>query len=311
MTGFVFHKDYLKHNPGIFGHPERRERLNVILNTFEKFSAADNVILHRPQPAQENQIALAHSTEYIEEMVEFCRKGGYHHSMESELNSDSHNAALLAVGGGIEACDKVLEGEWVNAFCAVRPPGHHATINRAMGFCMFNNIAIAAAYLLKQGVEGVLIVDWDVHHGNGTQNIFYDSNRVFFYSTHQRNLYPFGSGQEEQTGEGQGIGFTLNRPLTPGTSGDEHVSIIKKDLDKITEDFNPGFALISCGFDSCKGDLLGSLNLEDEHYAEMTKAVGEVAGGKVVSFLEGGYDLNLLGGCFGAHFEALVNLAEG
>jgi acetoin utilization deacetylase AcuC-like enzyme len=226
--------------------------------------------------------------------------------MESNLNPDSWNAALLSAGAGVQAVDKVIAGEWDNAFCAVRPPGHHSTSNQALGFCMFNNIAITAACALKKGLSKILIVDWDVHHGNGTQDIFYRSSQVFFYSMHQHNLYPPFSGQESDDGEGEGEGFTLNRPLKPGTPGNLQVEIFIQDLEEITRSFHPQLVLISCGFDSCDGDLLGSLKLEKSHYAQMTAEVLKIVPGKVISFLEGGYNLQLIGDMFGAHFSTLM-----
>lgn len=300
MTGFVFHQAYFKHNPG-WGHPERPERLNAVLSAYEEFPFKDKTVLHTPKPATEEQITSVHTPEYYHAISEVCRLNIYHRLMESELNSHSWEAALLAAGGGIEACRRVLSGEWNNAFCALRPPGHHAISNSAMGFCLFNNIAISAKFLLENGVNKILIADWDVHHGNGTQAAFYESDRVFFYSVHQRNLYPYGSGNEDQTGAGKGEGYTLNRPLPAGTPGDEHLSVFLEDLRSIISGFKPDIVLISSGFDSCEGDYVGSMNLEAEHYAEMTKKAGEAAEGKIVSFLEGGYSLDQLKKCFNAH----------
>jgi acetoin utilization deacetylase AcuC-like enzyme len=309
MTGLIFHEQYIRHNPG-WGHPESPDRLKVIKRAYDSYHLRDKTTLHSPKPALEKEIILVHDPAYYLEMGRMCKGGFYHPMMESELSEDTWEAALLAVGGGIEACNKVLAGEWHNAFCAVRPPGHHATPYHAMGFCMFNNIAIAAVHLLEKGVEKVLIVDWDVHHGNGTQETFYGNKQVFFYSTHQRNLYPYGSGEEEQIGIEEGEGFTLNRPLKAGTSGEEHLRIFLQDLEAITQNFQPEFALISAGFDSMAVDLLGKLNLEESHLRKMTEAVSRVAKGKVVSFLEGGYNLVLLEKGFLAHLDELVKLGE-
>ena len=308
MTGFVYHQACLQHLPG-WGHPERPERLTAIKGAYDKLSAPGKTTLHTPRPASEADITAVHSREYFREMQTFCLTGGYHRFMESELDSASWEAALLAAGGGVEACEKVLSGEWNNAFCALRPPGHHATPASAMGFCLFNNIAIAAANLLKKGAEKILIVDWDVHHGNGTQEIFYSSDEIFYYSTHQRNLYPYGSGDEIQTGAGKGEGFTLNRPIEPGASGDEHLRLFLGDLETIEKRFQPDFALISCGFDACAGDTLGRLNLSGAHLAEMTRAISRLAGGKVVSFLEGGYNLDSIVEGFNGHFQALIDFS--
>lgn len=309
MTGFIFHADCVKHNPGP-GHPERPERLLRIKEAYDDLSQREKTFLLTPRAAALEEISRVHSEIHISRMEKICLNQGYHPRMESELNQASWNAALLAAGGGIEACEKVASGEWQNAFCAVRPPGHHATADEAMGFCIFNNIAIAAAHLLTIGVEKIAIIDWDVHHGNGTQEAFYQSDRVFFYSIHQRNLYPYLSGLEEQTGAGIGEGFTLNRPLEPGTSGDDQLSVFLQDMERIEREFRPEFALVSCGFDSCAGDSIGSLNLQNHHYQEMTVAVSRIAKGKLVSFLEGGYNLKLLGGLFRTHFETMVKLND-
>ena len=307
MTGFIYHQAYLQHNPG-WGHPESSDRLKVIKQAYDNLNRRDKTILHTPRPATEDEITAVHTGEYFREMRTVCLTGGYHRGIESELDSASWEAALFAAGGGIEASEKVLSGEWNNAFCALRPPGHHATPNLAMGFCLFNNIAAAAAQLLKKGAGKILIVDWDVHHGNGTQEIFYSSDEVFYYSTHQRNLYPYGSGDESQTGAGKGEGFTLNRPIEPGAPADEYLRLFHQDLNTIEGRFQPEIALISCGFDVCKGDTLGRLNLSGVHLAEMTQAVSRLAGGKIVSFLEGGYNLNSIVDGFIGHFQALLDL---
>ena len=307
-TGFVYHQDYEEHKPG-FWHPECPERVMVIKKAFDSLDTGNKAEIFSPRLALESELLMVHTGKHVASMREMCETSQYHAGMEADLNLQTWQASLRAAGGGIEACRKVMSGEWVNAFCAVRPPGHHATSDSAMGFCMFNNIAIAAAFLLKSGVVRILIVDWDVHHGNGTQEIFYESERVFFYSTHQQNLYPAFSGLESQTGSGKGLNFTLNRPLMPGTSGENHLEIFKTDLEKIGDKFKPDFVLISCGFDSTREDMLGSLNLLPDHYREMTSMVSNMADDRVVSFLEGGYNLSLLGNLFSEHFSGLMEIA--
>lgn len=308
ITGFVYHPDYEEHKPG-FWHPECPERVMVIKRAFDSLDTGNKAVLFSPRLAVEDELKMVHTEQHVSLMHEMCAGGYYHAGMEADLNMQTWQAALRAAGAGIEASVKILSGEWVNAFCAGRPPGHHATSNSAMGFCMFNNLAVAAAYLLKSGVDRILIADWDVHHGNGTQEIFYESERVFFYSTHQRNLYPAFSGLESQTGTGKGLNFTLNRPLPPGTSGDAHLEIFRADLEEIAKKFKPDFALISCGFDSSIDDTLGSLNLQSQHYCEMTSIVSSMADDRVVSFLEGGYNLNLMGDLFSVHFSMLMEIA--
>ena len=303
-TGFVYHPDYEKHVP-FAGHPECPDRVIVIKKAYEQL-ANINTELFAPRIADKSELKIVHTETHISQMRKMCKEMIYHGGMESILNPQTWQSALRAAGGGIEACNKVLLDEWKNAFCAVRPPGHHAWIDASLGFCMFNNIAIAAAFLLESGVGKILIADWDVHHGNGTQQAFYESDRVFFYSMHQADFYPPFSGLKDQIGRGKGTNYTLNHPIPAGTTGDAQFEMFKNDIDQITDKFTPDFVLISCGFDSCAGDHLGSLNLESNHYAEMTAIVSNFTEGRIVSFLEGGYNLKILGNLFEAHFSELI-----
>jgi acetoin utilization deacetylase AcuC-like enzyme len=221
--------------------------------------------------------------------------------MEGDVDEATLEAAFLAAGAGITAVQAVMDGEFTNAFCAVRPPGHHATASQSMGFCLFNNIAIAAAYLLeKTDISRILIADWDLHHGNGTQGIFYDSCRVFYFSTHQWGIFP-GSGAVSETGGGEGRGFTLNRPLMMGDGDKEIIAAFEEELVPAMEEFRPEFVLLSAGFDAHEADPLGSLRITDAGFRRLSGIVCEIAdrhaGGRLVAFLEGGYNLDVLGRC--------------
>ncbi|MBM3792368.1 MAG: histone deacetylase, partial [Acidobacteria bacterium] len=224
---------------------------------------------------------------------------------------ESYSIALQAAGGVLQAVDAVIGGKAKNAFCAVRPPGHHATPDRGMGFCVFNNVAIAARYAqARHGVERVLIADWDVHHGNGTQDVFYRDGTVFFMSTHQSPLYP-GTGKREETGEGAGEGTTMNRPFPPGAGNRQIVAAFRDDLLPAARKFKPDLTLISAGFDSRAGDSLGEFEVDDDGFRELTGIMLEIAGiaggGRLISVLEGGYNIEGLASAAVAHLEVLVH----
>ena len=229
---------------------------------------------------------------------------------DTRISRESFDVAVLAVGAAITAVDAAMKEEGGRAFSLVRPPGHHATRERAMGFCLFNNAAIAARYAqAKHGLENVLIIDWDVHHGNGTQEIFWTDPSVFYFSTHQYPYYP-GTGSRGERGAGRGEGFTLNVPLRAGTPSRDHRQAFAEALNEIEAKFHPDLVIISAGFDSRRGDPLGGLMLEDTDFAEMTKDVLRLADkhahGRVIGLLEGGYNLDLLGGSVKSHVEAML-----
>lgn len=264
------------------------------------------------RPASEDEIAMAHSREYIATVKRDVRGGAHNLSTgDTAVGPRSLDVALEAVGGVLNAVDMVLGGRAKNAFCAVRPPGHHATAVRGMGFCVFNNIAIAARYAQKKhGISRVLIADWDVHHGNGTQDIFYDDGSVFFFSSHQSPWYP-GTGAAGETGDGAGKGSTMNCPFPAGAGRAEVVGALRERLIPAMDAFKPELVMISAGFDSRLGDPLGQFRLTDEDFADLTRMLMDVAekhaDGRLVSVLEGGYSLSGLAAGVGAHVKTLTH----
>jgi acetoin utilization deacetylase AcuC-like enzyme len=227
------------------------------------------------------------------------------------MSSETYEVALAAAGGVLAAVDAVMDGKVENAFCAVRPPGHHALKDKAMGFCFFNNVAIAARYVQKKHkLSKVLIVDWDVHHGNGTQAAFYDDPTVLYFSVHQHPFYP-GSGTESEKGTGEGLNYTINVPLPSGSGDAEYRKAFEEKLLPAALAFKPDFVLVSAGFDAAEGDRLGGMKVTPEGYAELTHVVREIARkschGRVVSLLEGGYDLDALAASVEAHIRVLMD----
>jgi acetoin utilization deacetylase AcuC-like enzyme len=299
--------DFLMNHRTADGHPECPERLTVIAKALDVFR---DLIVLRSRKARLDEIALCHDPRYVEDVLKLIEAG------ETELAGgdvsvckESGNVALHAAGGVIDAVDAVLTGNVQNAFCAVRPPGHHARPAAAMGFCIFNNIAIAARHAQRQhGVERVAIVDWDVHHGNGTEEMFYSDSSVLYFSTHQWPWYP-GTGLASETGVGKGAGLTINCPLPAGSGRDEILGAFCDRLLPALENYRPQFLLISAGFDSRAGDPLGQFRLTDQDFADLTRMLLDFAAGscsgKVVSALEGGYNLSSLGEAVKFHVSQL------
>ena len=300
-----------KHDTG-FGHPEQPARNKAVLKALNINGLSDNFRKVEPRPCKDVDVLRCHSKQYLNTVKQDVATEKTHLSTgDTTICPASLDIGRLAAGATLAAVDAVVEGKASNAFCVVRPPGHHATPDKGMGFCIFNNIAIAARYAQKiHGIGKVLIVDWDVHHGNGTQDVFYEDETVFFFSTHQSPWYP-GTGKPDETGKGKGLGCTLNRPFPAGSGRDKIVeNAFGQDLLAAMNGFRPELLLISTGFDSRTGDPLGQFRLNDDDFASLTGIVidiaKEYADGKVVSVLEGGYDLDGLGKATISHAQKLL-----
>ena len=302
---------YREHLVGRVGHPERPERYDAVVRALEKSGLAQDLMPVKPREAAEEELLLCHTPKYLKIARHDVDAGLPSLSTgDTDIGRNSWDVASHAVGGVLNAVDAVISGQARNAFCAVRPPGHHASAGRGMGFCLFNNVAIAARYAQrKHGLQRLMIVDWDVHHGNGTQDIFYPDPAVFFFSSHQWPLYP-GTGRADETGEGRGLGTTMNFPFPAGSGRAEILGAVQNSLMPAAEKFRPELLLISAGFDSRIGDLLGQFTLTDDDFADLTRAVMEMAerhaAGRVVSLLEGGYNLSGLASAATRHVETLA-----
>ena len=319
-TGFLLHSASPLHDTG-WGHPEHQGRLRALASAVEKDlpALAGRVVQVEAPEAAEEDLTAVHTASHVAHVREVTRRAETSEQLQrvdadTVVSPASWAAALGSAGAAIEACRQVADGRLANAFVAARPPGHHATPDRAMGFCLFNSVAVAARRLQKDGwADRVLILDWDVHHGNGTQDIFWEDGSVFFCSLHQSPHWP-GTGAAEERGAGAGEGFTLNIPLAPGTSAAEHRAAFADALDRIDTLFHPDFVLVSAGFDCLAGDPLGDLRLEPADLHAMTRALLERAdawcGGRVVALLEGGYDPGRTGQGAVAVIRALAGLTS-
>lgn len=308
-TGYISDPFYLKHENE--PHPENPGRLTAIQNNIESSKYYNNLTLIQPRKATIEDIAKVHDKGYIRSVEESCRSGVRNLDADTVICPDSYEAALLSAGAGLEAVDKILEGTVSNAFCAVRPPGHHAEHDRAMGFCLFNNVGVIARYAqdVKQ-LDKVFIFDWDVHHGNGTQHSFYKDSSVFYSSTHQYPFYP-GTGSDDETGTGDGLGTTFNLPMRAYSGDADYIHTIENKLIPAIQKFNPDLIIISAGFDAHKNDPLAQIELSTECYGEMTRQLVETANdvcdGRILSMLEGGYDYSALADSVQLHTETLLN----
>jgi acetoin utilization deacetylase AcuC-like enzyme/formylglycine-generating enzyme required for sulfatase activity len=309
-TGFLYDDIYIKHLTGS-GHPEAPERLTVIVNRLKDKGLYGQLSEIESSPAPVEWITTVHSREYVERVRQSCQRNvKYLDTMDVPISEESYDAAVAAVGGVLSAVDDVIDGKIENAFCAVRPPGHHAMEDTAMGFCIFNNIAIAARYIQnKYLLERVLIVDWDVHHGNGTQAAFYDDPNVLYFSVHQYPFYPM-TGDESERGTGKGLNYNINVPMPAGCGDSEYKEAFEEIFKPAALAFEPEFVLISAGFDAQEWDLLGGMGVTAEGFADLTRIVKGLAErcceGRVVSILEGGYNLENLPDAVEAHIRVLM-----
>lgn len=313
-TGFVYDERYLLHNTGDW-HPETAERLRVIVNGLKESGLLEKLILIEPEPANQRWIEAVHHVNYIMRFSDACAMGMPElDHQENAICRDSYDAALLAVGGVLKAIDYMMQGDVDTAFCAVRPPGHHAEADKAMGFCYFNNVAIGARYIQRQwGVERVGIIDFDVHHGNGTQHIFESDPTVYYYSIHEHPSFAYpGTGRDFDKGIGDGEGTTLNSLVLPGRGDHDYRRKLTEDLIPAFKKFNPEVLMVSAGFDAHVSDLMSGVNLSTDGYDFVSELIMNLAnaltGGRVISILEGGYNLQVLPLLVENHIKHLAGL---
>ena len=293
-TGIVKDKRYLQHSAGFY-HPESPKRLAAIYEMLENSNMSWKFVEIEPREATHEELAMVHSPSYIKFIAGTAGKDCVFLDPDTATSPETYEISKLAVGGVINAIDSVVSGEVNNAFAFVRPPGHHAGRDTAAGFCVFNNIAVGAKHaILKHGMQKVLVVDWDLHHGNGTQHIFYNNPNVLYFSTHQYPYYP-GTGGLDETGSGKGVGYTINAPLRSGAGDDTYVKIFRRILEPVALKFKPEIILLSAGFDTYYQDPLGGMRVTPEGFTAMTRILLNIAdnccGGRLVAALEGGYHI--------------------
>ena len=307
-TGYASDPFYLLHETE--PHPENPGRLTAIQNRLESSEFYNNLIPIQPRKATPEEIVMVHDSGYVASVEKNCANEVRNLDADTVISTNSYEAALLSAGAGLTAIDKLVDGSIQNAFCAVRPPGHHAEQDHAMGFCLFNNVGIAARYAQsKKGLGKVFIFDWDVHHGNGTQHSFYNDASVYYSSTHQYPFYP-GTGAEGETGTSDGLGATLNLPMDAFSEDDDYLSAIEHKLIPEIQRYKPDLIIISAGFDAHRNDPLAQIQLTTDCFGEMTKllmnAAKDVCDGRVLSMLEGGYDYDALSSSVRLHIQTLL-----
>jgi acetoin utilization deacetylase AcuC-like enzyme len=307
-VGLVYDPIYLKHDTG--EHVENAGRLEAIIAHLEETGLGKQLTPLKPRPASAEELALVHTKQHISHLQGIAKKGGGWLDADTVMSPDSYEVALYAAGGTIVATEAVTEGKVNSAFALVRPPGHHATPRRAMGFCLFNNIAIAAAHALaKYKLERTLIIDFDVHHGNGTQEIFYDRPEVMYISTHEYPFYP-GTGGVEETGRGPGKGTAINIPLPAGCGDNEYLSVFEQIIVPAARRFKPQLILVSAGYDAHWADGIALMQLSVSGFGEMARVIRDLASelceGRLVFVLEGGYHFGALAASIKATLDALL-----
>lgn len=316
-TLVISHPDCARHDTGP-GHPESPARLQALLTAIDPLASnpSDRLARREGRRANEAELALVHPTGYIAAIHDAVNRASESGRLvyldpDTVVSPATWDAARASTGAVLTAIDAVLDGAAKNAFCATRPPGHHASSDRAMGFCFFNNVAVGVRYAQGKGWKRALIIDWDVHHGNGTEAIFYEDPDVYYVSMHQSPHYP-GTGAPSLRGHGPGVGRNLNLPVPPGLPASHYVGELLRGLDFALSDFVPDIVFISAGFDAAYGDPLAGLTLAPDDYAQLTRRVLEIAAthceDRVISALEGGYDLENLADCGVAHVRALAGL---
>ena len=312
-TGFLYDDKYQQHLTGNY-HPEIPDRLPAVYKGIQDAGLLEQLILIKAVPADLKWVETVHDPHYIKRLQEACTRGdNIFDSPDNQMCPATYEVSLLAVGGVLEATRMVMAGELDNAFCAVRPPGHHAEVDTAMGFCYFNNVAIAARYIQKEWeIERVGIVDFDVHHGNGTQHIFERDPTVFYYSIHQHPTFAYpGTGREFERGKDAGHGFTKNSPMLPGQGDTEYKKVLQRDLVPVFADFKPQVILVSSGFDGHIEDNMSDIKLTTEGFTWIIKTIvdmaAEYAQGRLISILEGGYSIRRLPELARNHVEVLLS----
>ncbi len=308
MTLLYYSPSFLNHETG--EHPERADRIRLVPGRFDQAGLTERCRRPEFKPVSRQRLARVHSPAYIDEIWAYAKSGGGYIESDTVVSPASYDVALLAVGSVCDAVERIVRGEDTKALCLVRPPGHHAMINRAMGFCIFNNVAVAARLAVDVlELDRVLIVDWDIHHCNGTQATFWEEPRVGVLSIHRWPFYP-GTGDVDETGGGQGLGYTLNLPMEFGVSREEYFAAFRDNLESFADKMKPQFVFLSAGFDTHRLDPVGNLGLETEDFIPLTNMVLDVAkthaGGRFVSVLEGGYHPEVMADCLEVHLTEIL-----